>query len=48
MLAKGLRDDFMVGKFDLRFRERFGVGDHLSLMRVSSVSVRSVCVMIGY
>jgi len=38
MLAKGLRDDFMVGKFDLRFREEFGVGDHLSLMRASSVS----------
>ena len=39
MLAKGLRDDFIVTKFDVRFRQRLTVEQHLELMRASSVSV---------
>jgi len=48
MLAQGLRDDFIVTKFDLRFRERLTVEQHLSLMRASSVSAVDIHAIVTY
>ena len=38
MLAKELRDTFIVGKFDARYRHRLTEADYMELMRSSSIS----------
>ena len=38
MVYLGLREDFIVSKFDGRFRQRLDPSEHLSLMRASSIS----------
>lgn len=48
MLAQGLRDDFIVRKFDLRFRQRLTAEQHLFLMRASSVSDVDIHAIVTY
>ena len=48
MLAQGLREDFIMKKFDGRFRQRLTQDQHLSLMRASSVSEIDVHAIVTY
>jgi predicted alpha/beta-fold hydrolase len=48
MLAQTLRDEFIVSKFDSRFRQRLSKEEHLSLMRSSSVSEIDIYAIVSY
>jgi len=48
MLAQGLRDDFIVSKFDVRFRQRLTIEQHLQLMRASSVQAVDIHAIVTY
>ncbi len=48
MLAQTLRDEFIVDKFDNRFRMRLSADDHLKLMRSTSVSEIDTYAIVKY
>eukprot|EP00979_Chaetoceros_neogracilis_P017784 scaffold10272_cov276-Chaetoceros_neogracile.AAC.18 len=48
MLAQSLKEDFIINKFDGRFRQRLTKEQHLGLMRASSVSEIDVHAIVTY
>jgi predicted alpha/beta-fold hydrolase len=48
MLAQTLRDDFIVTKFDNRFRYRLTKEEYITLMRASSVSEIDIYAIVSY
>ena len=48
MLAQSLKEDFIINKFDGRFRQRLTKEQHLALMRASSVSQIDVHAIVTY
>ena len=48
MLAQTLKDDFIVSKFDNRFRIRLSAEEHLKLMRSTSVSEIDIYAIVAY